>query len=62
MYVTYNQKLEQNRIAKSIQRSLMNGIVFAATLAAIGIVGWVALGASLGEASISLPEPPALIR
>ncbi|MDX1781882.1 MAG: hypothetical protein R3256_11245 [Thalassovita sp.] len=62
MYVAYNEELERKRIAKSVQRSLLNGIVFATALAVIGIIGWVALGASLGEASISLPEPPKLVR
>lgn len=61
MYVDYGDKLERSRIAKSVQRTLLNGAVFAATLLAIGVIGWAALGASLGEASISLPEPPKVV-
>ncbi len=62
MYLAYTEKLEQNRIAKSVQRILLNGAVLLAAMAAIGVIGWAALGASLGEASIVMPAPPELLR
>ena len=63
MYAVYAEDLERKRIIRSFQRVLLNGMVFAALLVAVGIIGTVVFGASLSEASIAvLTEPPKLTR
>ncbi|WP_420569534.1 hypothetical protein [Thalassovita sp.] len=62
MYSVYAEELERNRMVKSVQRFLLNGVLVVATLGVIGAIGLASIGPAFGEVGALLPEAPQVTR
>lgn len=62
MYVSHMEYLERNRHAKTLQRMLLNGLVFGSMIAILGVIAWVGFSNVTMDISRVLPQAPTMVQ
>jgi hypothetical protein len=54
--------LERNRHAKTLQRMLLNGMVFGSMIAILAVIAWIGLSNVTMDISHMLPQAPTMVQ